>query len=129
MLVAWVAQRVGEGNFAGSPGLVAMSSAAPGRTFGRQQTLERDLPKGGDRAILGVAVQAAIVRDRGIVAWTGATANRFVVRSADVTSGRAGTPRVLSAAGASSRLQALVVGLRGGAAVVWVTASGSSRST
>ncbi|MBJ7520115.1 MAG: hypothetical protein JHC84_10500 [Solirubrobacteraceae bacterium] len=124
MLVAWVAQRVGEGNFAGSPGLVALNTAAPGKTFGRQQTLERNLSQGSDRAILGVAVQAAIVRDRGIVAWTGADANRFAVRTADVTSGRAGAPRALSAPGASSRLQGLVVGPRGGAAIVWVTESG-----
>lgn len=123
MLVAWLAQRVGEGNFAGGPGIVAMNSAAPGKPFGRQQTLERNLPQGGDRAIDGVAVQAAIVRDRGVVAWTGADAGRLAVRTVDVTSGRAGTPRMLSAAGTSSRLQGLVVGPRGGAAVVWVSES------
>ncbi|MFA9270753.1 MAG: hypothetical protein ACEQSX_08340, partial [Baekduiaceae bacterium] len=45
MLVGWTAQRVGEGFRAGGPGIVAMASAAPGKPFGGQQTLERNLPK------------------------------------------------------------------------------------
>lgn len=126
MLVAWTAQRVGEGNYAGSPGIVALASASPGKPFGAQQTLERNLPRGAGRAILGPAVQAAIVRDRSIVAWTGSLGGVLVVKTADVTNGRAGTATQLSGPGAASRLQGLAVGPRGGAAVVWVTDTGAA---
>lgn len=126
MLVAWLAQRVGEGNFAGSPAIVAAATASPGRPFGGQQTLERNLPKGAGRGIRGPGVQAAIVRDRSVVAWTGSLGGVFVVRTADVTNGRAGAPTQLSGPGAASRLQGLAVGPRGGAAVVWVTDTGAA---
>lgn len=126
MLVAWLAQRVGEGNFAGSPGIVALATAAPGKPFGAQQIVERNLPKGADRGIQGPGVQAAILRDRSVVAWTGSVGGVFVVRTADVTSGKVGAPRQLSGAGAASRLQGLVVGPRGGAAIVWMTQTGAT---
>lgn len=126
MLVAWMAQRVGEGNYAGSPGTVAVAAAAPGKPFGGQQIVERNLPKGADRGVLGHGVQVAMLRDRGVVAWTGSVGGTFVVRTADVTSGKVGAPRQLSGAGTASRLQGLVVGPHGGAVIVWVTQTGAA---
>jgi hypothetical protein len=105
MLVAWLAQRAGSSGNAGGPGIVAAAVASPGKSFGRQQTLEANLPRGDGTLISGTAVQAAILRDRSVVTWTGAENRQFVVRTADIVSGRAGASTRLSAAGAQSELQ------------------------
>jgi hypothetical protein len=115
MLVAWLAQRAGSSGNAGGPGIVAAAVASPGRPFGRQQTLEANLPRGDGTLIRGTAVQAALLRDRSVVTWTGAESGRFVVRTADIVSGRAGASTRLSAPGVRSELQGMTVGPRGGA--------------
>ena len=125
MLVAWLAQRAGSSGNAGGPGIVAAAVASPGKSFGRQQTLEANLPRGDGTLISGTAVQAAILRDRSVVTWTGAENRQFVVRTADIVSGRAGASTRLSAAGAQSELQGLAVGPRGGALVVWRSDTGT----
>lgn len=125
MLVAWLAQRAGSSGNAGGPGLVAASVAAPGKPFGRQQTLEVNLPQGDNTLIRGTAVQAAILRDRSVVAWTGAENRRFVVRVADIVSGRARAATRLSPSADRSWLQGMAVGPRGGAIAVWRTDTGT----
>ncbi len=119
MLVAWMAQRVGEGDYAGSPGIVALAYASPYSAFRPAQVVQRDLPKGSGRAIRGPAVRAALLRDRGVVVWTGYANGRYVVRTVDVTSGRASTPTDLSPAGTDASLQGLAVGPRGGTIAAW----------
>jgi hypothetical protein len=126
MLVAWMAQRIGEGSYAGSPGTVALAYASPYKPFRPAQVVQHGLPTGDLRGITGHAVQAALLRNRGVVAWTGYASGRYAVRTVDVTSGRAGSVRDLSPAGAGARLQGLSVGPRGGAVLVFVT--GARRS-
>lgn len=119
MLVAWLAQRAGSSGNAGGPGIVAASVASPGKPFGSQITLESGL-KQGDRALIsGTAIQAAILRDRGVVTWDGWQGSTRVVRTADLVGGRAQGARLLSTAGVSSWLQGLAVGPRGGTVAVW----------
>lgn len=121
MLVAWLAQRAGSSGNAGGPGIVAAAVASPGKAFGRQQTLESNLPQGENTLIGGTAVQASILRDRSVVVWRGWEGRTRVVRSADIVSGRARAATRLSAAGAPSVLDGLAVGPRGGTAVVWTS--------
>lgn len=117
MLVAWMAQSVSK--YAGGPGIVALAYAPPYKPFRAAQVVQRNLPRGPSRGIPGNAVQAALLRDRGVVVWTGYTGGRYAVRTVDVSSGRAGSPRDLSPAGASALLGGLAVGPRGGTVVVW----------
>lgn len=123
MLVAWMAQRVGE--YAGGPGIVALAYASPYKSFGAAQVVQRNLPTGYLRGIGGKAVQAALVRDRGVVVWTGYAGGRYAVRTVDVTRGHATAPRDLSPAGTSAQLRGLAVGPRVGTVVTW--ASGEVR--
>lgn len=126
MVVAWLAQRLTEGGFAGRPGIIALAAAAPGAPFGAQQTLERGLPTGAGAGVPGASpVHTAIVRDRAVVAWTGRENRQFVVRTADVVGGRVRGIRRLSAPGQRSRLEGLTVGPRGGHVVVWATRTGT----
>ena len=123
MLVAWLAQRVGEGAYAGSPGIVAFAYAPPYGGFKPAQVLQRNLPKGANRAVGVPGVVASILRDRGVVAWNGYVDGRLAVRAADVSSGRASTARDLSPAGTDARLGGLAAGPRGGVAVNWWTSA------
>ena len=93
MLVAWVAQRVGEGSYAGSPGIVAFAYAPPYGGFQPAQVVQRNLPKGPDRAIGAPGVLTSLLRDRGVVAWNGYVDGRLAVFGADVRSGKASTPQ------------------------------------
>jgi hypothetical protein len=120
-LVAWMAQRVGEGSYAGSPGIVALAYAPPHGAFAPAQVVQRNLPKGPDRGIVGPAVQTALLGARGVVVWTGYASGRYVVRSVDVTSGRASAPRDLSPAGSDALLRGLAVTSRGGLVAAWST--------
>ena len=119
MLVAWVAQRVGEGSYAGSPGIVAFAYAPPYGGFQPAQVVQRNLPKGQDRAIGAPGVLASLLRDRGVVAWNGYVDGRLAVFGADVSSGKASTPRELSPAGTDARLAGLATGPRGGVVLNW----------
>ena len=125
MLVAWMAQSSGETD-AGGPGIVALAYAPPYKPFRSAQVVQRNLPRGYSRGIGGTAVQAALLRNRGVVAWTGHSDGRYAVRTVDITNGRASAPRDLSPAGTSAQLRGLAVGPRGGTVVTW--ASGAVRS-
>ena len=48
------------------------------------------IPLKSRRHGISTAVQAAILRDRSVVTWTGAENHQFVVRTEDIVSGRAG---------------------------------------
>lgn len=126
MLVAWMAQSAGEST-AGGPGIVALAYAPPHRVFRPAQVVQRNLPRGWDRWIGGPAVQAALLRNRGVVAWTGHSGGRYAVRTVDITNGRAGAPRDLSPARTSAQLRGLAVGPRASAVITW--ASGGVSST
>lgn len=119
MLVAWVAQRVGEGSYAGSPGIVAFAYAPPYGGFQPAQVVQRNLPKGMDRAIGAPGVLTSLLRDRGVVAWNGYVDGRLAVLGADVRSGKASTPLELSPAGTDARLAGLAAGPRGGVVLNW----------
>jgi hypothetical protein len=120
-LVAWMAQRVGEGSYAGSPGIVALAYAPPHSAFGPAQVVQRNLPKGFNRGIVGPAVQTALLGSRGVVVWTGYASGRYVVRFFDVTSGQASSARELSPAGSDALLRGLAVTSRGGLVATWST--------
>jgi hypothetical protein len=124
MLVAWMAQSSGETD-AGGPGIVALAYAPPYKPFRAAQVVQRNLPRGYLRGISGKAVQAALLRNRGVVVWTGFAGGRYAVRTVDVTQGRASAPRDLAPSGASAQLRGLAVGPRGGTVVAW--ASGAVR--
>jgi hypothetical protein len=119
MLVAWMAQGIGGLGSAGRPGSVALAYAGPYKLFGTPQILQRNLPTGEGRAIEGNAVAATLLRNRGVVLWTGYADGRYVVRTVDVKSGKASSPVDLSPAGTNARLQGLAVGPRGGTVAVW----------
>lgn len=112
------------GDYSGGPGSVALAYAPPHKSFRPAQVVQRDLPTGFLRGIGGKAVQAALLRDRGVIVWTGYS-GRYAVRTVDVTNGRASAPRDLSPAGTSAQLRGLAVGPRGGVVVTW--ASGAMR--
>jgi hypothetical protein len=120
-LVAWMAQRVGEGSYAGSPGIVALAYAPAYSGFAPAQVVQRNLPEGSNRGIIGPAVQTALLGSRGVVVWTGYASGRYVVRCVDVTSGRASAPRDLSPAGSDALLRGLAVTSRGGQVATWST--------
>jgi hypothetical protein len=120
-LVGGMAQRVGEGSYAGSPGIVALAYAPPHGAFAPAQVVQRDLPKGPGRGILGPAVQAALLGSRGVVVWTGYGSGRYVVRSVDVASGRASSVRDVSPAGSDALLRGLAMTPRGGLVAAWST--------
>lgn len=120
MLVAWMAQRVGEGSYAGAPGTVAVAYAPPYGAFGPARVVQRGLPQGEGRAIRGRAVQAALLRDRGVVVWTGYDGGTYRVRTVDVTStGPPTAARNLSDAGVDAQLQGLATGARGATVALW----------
>lgn len=122
MLVAWMAQpvRLREGE-PGRPGIVAVAYASPYQPFRAAQVVQSDLPT----REWGNAVRVALLRNRGVVVWTGWTGGRYAVRTVDVAQGRASAPRDLSPAGVSAQLRGLAVGPRGGTVVAW--ASGAVR--
>ncbi len=119
MLVAWLAQRVGEGNYAGSPGTVTYAYASPSKPFGTAKIVQSGLPKGIDRGIGPPGVQATLLRKDAVVSWTGYTAGRFAVRAVDVTSGRPSAAVDLSPPGTDAQLRGMAVGPRGGLVVAW----------
>jgi hypothetical protein len=125
MLVAWLAQRVGEGNYAGSPGIVAYAYASPHKPFAAAKVVQSGLPKGFDRGIGAPGVQATLLRTDAVVVWTGYSAGRFTVRSVNVTSGRPSAPVDLSPAGADASLQGSSVGPAGGVVVAWASSARS----
>ena len=114
-----MAQRVGEGSHAGSPGIVAFAYAPPYGGFQPAQVVQRNLPKGPDRAIGAPGVLTSLVRDRGVVAWNGYVDGRLAGFGADVRSGRASTPHGRSLAGTDARLAGLATGPRGGVVLNW----------
>jgi hypothetical protein len=123
-IVAWIAQRVsGESTFAGRPGIVAVAYAAPYKDFGRAQVVQRALPAGPGLGVRPPGVRAALLRNRGVVAWTGSTAGRFAVRAIDLVSGRPANGAVLSPAGTDAQLRGLAVGPRGGLVAAWTSAT------
>jgi hypothetical protein len=122
-VVAWVSQRVSEGD-AGSPAMIRAAIAAPGERFGGEQTLEVVNVTGTGRYVGQAGVVASIsAHHRPLIAWTGFQNDRFVVRAAEVAGGsRLTGPQVvsdptqdtvLSDAASTASGQAVVVGLQG----------------
>lgn len=119
MLVAWLAQRVGEGSYAGRPGIVAYAYASPHKRFGAAKVVQSGLPQGYDRGIGAPGVVATLLRRNALVTWTGYAAGRYAVRAVDVTSGRPSAPTELSPPGTDAYLNDVAVGPRGGLVVTW----------
>ncbi len=122
-VVAWVSQRVSEGD-AGSPAMIRAAIAAPGARFGGEQTLEVVNVTGTGRYVGQAGVVASIsAHHRPLIAWTGFQNDRFVVRAAEVAGGaRLTGPQVvsdpaqdtvLSDAATTASGQAVIVGLQG----------------
>jgi len=122
-VVAWVSQRVSEGD-AGSPAMIRAAIAAPDERFGGEQTLEVVDVTGTGRYVGQAGVQASIsAHQRPLIAWTGFQNDRFVVRAAEVADGtRLTGPQVisdpsqdtvLSDAATTASGQAVVLGLQG----------------
>jgi hypothetical protein len=123
MEVAWMSQRVGEGD-AHTPARVAYASAPRGGRFGRPRTVGRSSPTGTGRYVKrpGVRLEPA-GGGRSVLAWTDYDGERFRVRTADVTDGAVGTPARLTPPGDDFVLGDLAVSAQG--AVLVLSLSGT----
>lgn len=117
--VAWSSQRVSKGK-ALSPAVIAYAYASPGKTFGKRRVVETLNVSGAGKYLTAPAVHVALLRDRGMLAWTGYHAGHFTVKAADIANGTLRMPQNLSPPGVDAVLGDLAVGPRGGVAVAWL---------
>lgn len=122
LMIAWASQRVNEGD-TGEPASIFFATAAPGKGFNKARLLERNGPTGTGRYVSDPAVRL-VTGGASLIAWTGfdTTAQRFVVRVAQIDGGRLGAGgTVVSQPGVNAVLGDLAVQDDGGAAVIWRT--------
>ncbi len=120
MEVAWMSQRVGEGD-AHTPARIAYVSAPRGGRFGRPRTVGRSSLLGTGRYIMRPGVRLVPAGgDRSLLAWTYYDGEHFRVRVADVTAGAVGVTQTVSAPGDDAVLGDLAVSPHG-AVVDWLT--------
>jgi hypothetical protein len=128
--VAWLSQSINEGSLT-TPIVVSLAYASPGRAFGRRQVVE-SVPQSAARWYVPYpGLEVALVRDRGVLAWTGLENGHFVVRAADIAHGRITARQVLArphpAKLDSPLFSDLAVGSRGAVLVAWGgTAAGAA---
>lgn len=117
-LVAWMGQRVSEGD-AGGPATIQVAGAPAGEPFGPARIAERVPVTGTGRYVKAPGVRAAIGADGGaLLAWTGYAGERFVVRTAAVEGTALGEPQIVSDPAQDTVLAALATGPAGMAAVL-----------
>jgi hypothetical protein len=117
--VAWKTQRVSEGE-SNTPAIVRFATAAPGRGFGPQRTVETVGASGTGRYVAAPGVRLiAKANGHTLLAWTGFDGSHFVVRESEVVSGHRGTPQTLSPAGVDAVLADAATGANGAAIVAW----------
>jgi hypothetical protein len=117
-VVTWIAQPVSEG-VTNQPAIVQAAAAPAGERFGPAQRLEQVGVTGAGRYVGQAGARAAIAPDgRGIVAWTGYSGARFVVRAASVEGTRVGEGQVVSDPAQETVLSDLATGPRGDAVVL-----------
>lgn len=117
--VAWKTQRVSEGE-SNTPAIVRFATAAPGRGFGPQRTVETVGALGTGRFVGAPGVR--LLAEPGgstLLAWTGFDSSHFVVRASEVVSGHRGAPQTLSPAGVDAVLGDAATGADGAAIVAW----------
>jgi hypothetical protein len=120
MEVAWMSQRVGEGD-AHTPARIAYVSAPRGGRFGRPRIVGRSSLLGTGRYVKRPGVRLLPAGgDRSLLAWTYYDGERFRVRVADVGAGAVGTSQTVSAPNDDAVLGDLAVS-RQGALVAWLT--------
>jgi hypothetical protein len=119
LLVAWVSERVSEGDTTG-PAIVSFATAAPGHGFGARRIVETVAIGGTGRYVSAPGVRVAVMDGgRAALAWTGANGDTFVTRYADVDHGHRQAPIVLSPPDAHAVLGDLAVTPGGSVLVAW----------
>jgi hypothetical protein len=117
--VAWLSQNTGEGGVA-SPGEIRLSLAGRGGRFGRGRLLQR-LIGGSAQYVTYAGVSVDLPTEHGgVVAWTGMSGARWLVRAAEVRDARLGEAHVVSDSAADAQLGALVTTPSGGALIAMV---------
>jgi hypothetical protein len=107
--VAWLSQAGGEGGFAG-PGETRLALAGRTTRFGRARLLERLSVTGPGLSVLFAGVSVELFgKQGGLVAWTGVSEARWLVRAADVHGTRLGAAQVVSDAATDAQLGALAI--------------------
>ena len=114
--VAWKTQRVTEGE-SDATATIRFATAAPGRGFGSQRTIETiDAGRAvGDPGVRMVPEGSG----RTLVAWTGFAGGHFVVRAADFANGHIAAAQTLSPPTTDAVLGDAAVGSGGAATVAW----------
>ena len=120
MEVAWMSQRVGEGD-AHTPARIAYVSAPRGGRFGRPRTVGGSTLLGTGNYIRrpGVRLMPA-GRNASVLAWTDYDGEHFRVLTADVGAGVIGAAQIVSTPGDDAVLADLAVSPQG-AVVTWFT--------
>ena len=119
MEVAWMSQRVGEGD-AHTPARVAYVSAPRGGRFGRPRTVGRSSLLGTGNYVSRPGVRLLPTGDdASVLAWTDYDGEHFRVRVADVGAGVVGTAQTVSAPGDDAVLGDLAVATDDAALVLW----------
>lgn len=117
--VAWSSQRGSNGK-APSPAVIAYAYASPGKAFGKRRVIETVNVTGTGKYLTAPAVHAALLRDRGVLAWTGYHAGHFTVKAADIANGTLRPAQNLSPPSVDAVLGDVAVGPRGGVSVAWL---------
>ncbi len=119
--VAWISQRVSEGD-AASPAVVSYTSAARGRGFTAARVVGRSNVTGAGRYVQGPGVRlVGSGSDSSILALTVHDGSRYRVRVADVVAGSVEAAQTVSPDGEDDVLGALAYARAGGTVVLWRT--------
>jgi hypothetical protein len=121
LMIAWVSQRVGEGD-AANPASVFFVTAAPGKAFNKAKLLETVGETGTGRYVSDPAVRL-VTGGTSLLAWTSydAASEHYVVKVMQLEGGHVGTPQTLSSLSVNAVLGDLSSDDDGGAAVIWRT--------
>jgi hypothetical protein len=106
---------------------IGVAAARKGLRFGRARVLARTGTT-ADRPLPLRVLVATAADDRGTIAWTAKSGDHLAVRSAQVTGGRVGRSKQVSAAGMDAAPAALTTGAGGATALLWTEAAAGVRA-
>jgi hypothetical protein len=119
--VAWLSQRVGEGD-AESPATISYTSAASGHNFTKAKVIGQSSITGTGRYVASPGVRlVASGTDSSVLAMTVYDGANFRVQVATVAAGSVQTPQSVSPAGQDNILGDLAYARTGGTLVLWTT--------
>jgi hypothetical protein len=121
LMVAWVSQRVNEGE-AATPATLLFATAAPGKAFNKARQLESVGVNGTGRSVSDPAVRL-VTGGASLLAWTGfdAASSHFVVRVMPINGGHTSAPQTVSDPAVNAVLGDVSVDVDGSAGVIWRT--------